>query len=184
MDLLYVPFRGIIALKGRDYVIHLTREQITFAIALVGFLLSLWNFFRDLKANRKSISVCIPCTIALIDSVFLKMVFVNNSRQPISVTRLQISFGNDTYDLGVKRIHFHTYLHPELRGKTGEATTTLPVHLDPLGFSACTFQFFGQGIPSGTEISLVINTNRGVIRKSLSAPEPTADVLSFLQYLE
>ena len=165
-------------------MIHLTRDTITLAIAFAGFLLSLWNFFRDLKANRKNISVYIPCTVALIDSVFLKMVFVNNSRQPISITRLQLCFDKNVYDLGVTRIHFHTYLHPELRGKTGETTTTLPVHLAPLGFSAATFQILGQGIPAGTKISLVINTNRGVIRKSLGAPEPSDDVLSFLQYLE
>ena len=116
---------------------YLTKENITFCIALIGFILSVWNFCRDFLSNRKSLTVSLPCTIILDGVLFLKLILINNSRQPITVTRIQLHYPDKSYDLGISSIPMFYYEHPELhRGKACEPMICLPIHLEPLGFSA------------------------------------------------
>lgn len=75
----------------------LVRENITFLIALVGFMLSLWNFFSDHWRNRCSFSVEYISHYCGIHPngktvLQLRLNIVNKSSVPISISRMFLNY--------------------------------------------------------------------------------------------
>ena len=159
-------------------------DRITFYMALIGFLLSIFNALRDYRENRVSISVSMPCTVNDSGYLFMKIIMINNSKQPISITRVQANINNASYELGLCSLPMITYNDPVRAGKAVEKTTCLPIQLNSLGYGIALFQIENLNIETGTPIDLLIGTNRGKIKKHVVKPAITGDdLLSFLRCL-
>ena len=83
---------------------YLTKSNITFAIAVFGFVLSLWNFAKDLWNNRSKLSInCKLCNTGPINSrelIYFQLSIENHSRLPISISRMFFEYDEQSYEFG------------------------------------------------------------------------------------
>lgn len=89
-----------IASNAWSNILHY-KEQITFFIALIGFLLSLYNFIWALIHNRVKLRVAYKnhlCGNGENGFLIVMMNIENLSRLPLSVSRMFLNIGDDTYE--------------------------------------------------------------------------------------
>ena len=76
-----------------------TKENISFSIAVIGFILSLYNFFKSIWRNRSKIRFrCKSCHIGKTEQrnlVYFQFAFENCSQLPISISRIFLHINED-----------------------------------------------------------------------------------------
>ena len=70
-------------------------DRVTFAIAVIGFLLSVYNFVASLVANSKRLEISVKQVCKCNGFVGLVIEFTNKSRLNISITSGQIVLGDN-----------------------------------------------------------------------------------------
>lgn len=147
---------------------YFSRENITLLIAIVSLVLSLINAIRDWKSNRKSISISVPfafCNEHNAGYSFILTEFVNRSKLPVTVTRIQAMIDGERFELGRESVRMFEYTHPERKGRVADDSVLLPIVIDSLGYSKALFSISNWPQITKKEIKLEIFTNRGKIRK-------------------
>lgn len=164
----------------------MSREDITLAIAIIGCLLSLWNFFKSLYQNRLNISISCYSTLDMGEYYFVKIAFINNSALPITITRVRIQSANTTYEAAQESLSYFEYAYPERRGKTGERTACVPIGIESLGYESVVLHFEKSMFEyPNNPTKIILSTNRGQIVSTIKFPETIeTNPLSFLRSLE
>lgn len=161
------------------------KDRVTFWIAVVGFLLSVYNFVSDLVKERPQIDVSVKFTYHVSGFLVMVMQITNKSRLGISITsgtiitkeKAEIPFGETSKAI-------FTYDSPELRGKVSERTVLFPIHIEPLRSARVLIQTdsWDRSLPLDCKIHL--GSSRGMIKKKISIPDVTDDFLLLLGHLE
>lgn len=161
------------------------KDNVTFWIAVAGFLLSIYNFISDLVKERPRIDVSVKFTHHISDFLLMVIQITNKSQLGISVTsgtiitkeKTEIPFGETSKAV-------FTYDSPELSGKISERTALFPIHIEPLHSTRVFIQTdsWNSSLPLECKIRLV--SSRGIIEKNISIPDVTDDFLLLLGHLE
>lgn len=150
-------------------------EIFTGFTAIIGFAMSIINFYTDLKSKKKKFTVQFKSINNLgfyissenkkYNVIKIKYVFSNKSHLPISITRIRMAIGYNYFDSETYQYIAEQFTNQE----TGEIshqtkTSTLPICLDALGASSGYLAFL---LPSDTlstqdtNLTFEICTNRG-----------------------
>lgn len=161
-------------------------DAITLAIAIIGCTLSLWNTIRDWYFNRKNIIVSIPfvfCNESNDGYSFALVEFVNKSKLPLTITRVQAMVDGHTFELGHECVRMFEYLHPERKGRVAEDSVLLPLSMDSLGYQKALFSIPDCPNIMDKNVSLIIGTNRGEVCMAFEITDITNDIKIFLKHL-
>ena len=159
---------------------YITKDNITFLIAVIGFALSLWNFFKDLWNHRSKIRLryksCAIGKTARRNIMYFELSFENFSRLPISISRIFFKNNNNIFEFEwiPEKITTTTY-------KTGNTVTDqksyfsekIPHSIDGLGlwggffFLSTPFEFKKSDLLDNKS-KIILYTNRG--KKELNLP--------------
>lgn len=151
----------------------LTKENITFFIALISFLLSLFNFISILIANRKHIKLTYKihheCPTFNEHPIFFELIIENLSKLDISVSRMFLIVGEVSYEFS----SLPEFVY-ETTQRTGSTITdrktyysnSLPQTIKGLGvlggfFWVNTCNAFNYNNLYTSDVSLCLYTNRG-----------------------
>ena len=148
---------------------HITRENITLLIAIIGAIGSISSWIYMAVANRKNVSFEIVDYASHFKEIKQLFVFLQNkSSIPIVITSIQFRLGNRQYpcELIPKKILE--------KADRVYSTPMFPINLSPHYGESFFLEFINcQDIllaPENT-VYFVIYTNRGVINKSLTLGE-------------
>lgn len=149
-------------------------DIITFGIAVIGFVLSIWNFIETRLQNRVSISVeCKDFMIAEHLSrqpMYVALSITNKSHSQISISRILITAGTNTFEFSwIPQVVHQARLgtKAETYDLTIVKSITPPINLSGLGtccgyFFAETFGKVSENQVQGTSASITLHTNRGI----------------------
>ena len=157
----------------------ISKETITFGIAVLGFALSVWNALRDWRSNRKNLAVSIPfafCSEHNAGYSFIMMEFVNKSKLPLSITRIQAQIDGKDFELGCESVRMFEYTYPERKGRVADDSVLLPLSVDSLGYKRALFSISDWPMITNKQVSLTIGTNRGQIKKTVEMADIITDI--------
>lgn len=86
------------------------RDNATLLIAVFGFVLSLWNFISDKVKNWKNLKICVQDLFICGPSPkneyvnVLNISFINKSREPITLSGLELKSADEDYKFGEYRL--------------------------------------------------------------------------------
>lgn len=155
-------------------------DWITFAIAVAGFLLSVYNFVERLAKDRRNVEVKVKAIYKTGEYLTLLVEFANHSQLGISVTAGTlngVSFGETARMI-------YRYLDPKAAGKETERTVTLPQYIPPLRAERFLFQMEGGVAPISGSGTIRLSTTRGKITRRCPLPlTHESDLTPLLRYL-
>lgn len=170
---------------------YFTKENITFLIALIGFILSIWDFIelRLMKICRLQV-ICksfITAPNQLANNhmpMFLSLSITNKSVLPVTITTIYIKINNQVFPFSWIPEIVHT---SQRRNKQGIIDTTViksvtyPVYIQEQN-SMCGY-FYVPVSPKFTDeyllrasCSLELHTNRGVKNYDITLPRLANDI--------
>ncbi len=155
-------------------------DWITFAIAVAGFLLSVYNFVERLAKDRRNVEVKVKAIYKTGEYLTLLVEFANHSQLGISIaagTLNGISFGETARMI-------YRYLDPMAAGKETERTVTFPQYIPPLRAERFLFQMECGTAPISGSGTIRLSTTRGKITRSCPLPlTHENDLTPLLRYL-
>ena len=160
-------------------------DWVTFAIAVIGFLLSIYNFVAALIVNFKRLEISVEQICHCNGFAGLVLKITNKSRLNISLTSGQLILGNK------QRIRFGEISTiavaqklPYMEQDTLARPKLFPIRLDSLMSVRVFMQtdYWDADLPQSCKLSL--STSRGSIRKKIALPAAIENGLQLLQYLE
>lgn len=160
-------------------------DRVTFAIAVIGFLLSIYNFVASLVVNSKRMEISVKQMYKCNGFVGMVIEFTNKSRLNISITSGQIVLGDDQrLQFGETSILAIAQRLPYMDHDTVAKPALFPVRLDPLTSVRVFMQtdHWSQDLPH--RCTLVLPTSRGNIRAKVDLPDALETGLQLLRYLE
>ena len=157
-----------------------TMDKITFGIAVVGFLLSVYNFIEGLIAKSRRITISMLGMCRCGDCLAILLVITNKSRLGISLTSGKI----DGTAFGETRETVFTYANPELAGRSTVKTTIFPIHLEPLSATRLLLLVEERDLPIPSPCVIRLGSSRGKISKKLCPPFVPVDFPKMLKYLK
>lgn len=159
----------------------LSIQNITFAIAVAGFLMSLATWIKDYISQRQNLTGRILGIKSYANVTYINLVLENRSRLPIAVTSIDLIYNQNVYTCTAlpKRVSSLTERrNKEIVKYTEEFSTALPIQLQQLGASVALVLFERMDLlpPNDAKaLNLVIHTNRGnPIQMTLELPEDWA----------
>lgn len=151
--------------------ILLTKENITFALAVFGSVGTLLSWICTICANRKNIGVQISKAYFCNNTVLTHIIIDNKSRLPITIT--QISLISDKSNYACFNIQTRIYNGVTKQNDVILDTKTIispkfPIEIGSLGGTSC-YPFFELPPEDfeklSTDLTLQFHTNRGMIKK-------------------
>lgn len=159
-------------------------EKVTFAIAVIGFLLSVYNFVKSIIAESARIRISVKYAHKISGFVIMVVEITNKSRLGISITSGEIidSAKNEIQFGETSKVVF-SYNHPDLSGKSAEKTSTFPIHVEPLRSIRVFIQTedWNPSLPLDCKIRL--GSSRGWISTNVTLPDDCGNLLSLLQHI-
>lgn len=161
-----------------------TMDWVTFGIAVISFILSVYNFLENLVKNAKRVSVSVKHLYNGSGYAVMLMEITNHSQLGISITsgkfvntpQGKIAFGETSREL-------FRYSSPELRGKPSERTVTFPLYIDPLR-SECVLLLTEGDLPGfSNSCRIELGSSRGKISRKIYLPAAHEDFVSLLEHL-
>ncbi|WP_242327910.1 hypothetical protein [Lactococcus lactis] len=166
--------------------------NITLTIAIISFLMSARNYFKDILNSRMNLGVNFAKKLVVNDvndTLFIKFNFINHSSNPITIFNLKLldknkqpySGGQDSEEYGVApgdaiptKIKVVERFHVTPVKDYSECSSILPVTLAPYSAKTDYFSFFFEGqegniIRNAPENYLLIQTTKGNIIYPLNA---------------
>ena len=159
--------------------------NITFIIAIVSFLMSARNYFKDILNSRMNLGVNFAKKLVVNDvndALFIKFNFINHSSNPITIFNLKLLDknkqpynGQDSEEYGVapgdvipEKIKVVERFHVTPVKDYSECSSILPVTLAPYAAKTDYFSFFFEGqkgniIRNAPKNYLLIQTTKGNI---------------------
>lgn len=161
-----------------------TMEWVTFWIAAIGFILSVYNFVEHLIRNSRRLCVDIK-HLHNTDSFAIMLVeFTNRSQLGISITSGKIvDASGKAVAFGETGCELFRYEYPELKGKASERTVTFPIHIDPLRSVRVLLQTEDDLPGFSRSYAMELGSSRGKISKNVGLPTAHEDFVSLLQHL-
>lgn len=160
-------------------------DRVTFAIAVIGFLLSVYNFVASLVVNSKRLEISVKQVCKCNGFVGLVLELTNKSRLNISITSGQIILGdNQRLPFGEISTLAIAQRLPYMDHDTVSKPRLFPIRLDPLASVRVFMQteYWTQDLPH--QCILVLPTSRGKIRAKVDLPDALESGLHLLRYLE
>ena len=157
-------------------------KQVTFVIAVIGFLLSLSSWIHAWTTQRKSLTVTAYEACSFANLVYFVVAIENNSRLPISVNKLTLHYEDIVAPCTMipKRVLELTRTHgKEIVERKTHYSMDMPVNINAL--SSATGYILFENLPydlptDANKAVLVIGTNRGrKVKKILELPEVRHD---------
>lgn len=167
------------------------KELVTLLIALIGFLLSLWNFFAPLLRNRCNLQIeCKDFATAphlTKDGkmpMYLSLIINNKSALPISISRLFININQQTFEFTwIPQVVHQSRLTCKntILDSTVVKTHPIPVQIPALNLTSGYFCVFVDSaltdeILLKTHCSITLHTNRSVKTYDLTLPQIATDI--------
>lgn len=160
-----------------------TRSNITFAIAVFGFLLSLYNFFHEKLQNRMELNVTYKNHfISEHDNmgITMSLSFENLVANQISISRIFLSINDEKYDF----YWIPKFVYRSALQTNGKVFDEINIHTIPLPF-----QIDGYGVVGGfffvkvpyhitneillnSDTSLVVHSNKGIKSYNITMSNP------------
>lgn len=142
-----------------------TKENITFVLAVVGSLGTIFNFVYAYFSSRRHIDMHILDYSSYLHVVQFFIYIQNQSRSPICISCISLQL--DGQEISCELIP------KKIRGNDPNLICTpfFPLNLSPLMGVQHFFEFVNCpdiSLASGKKISFAIYTNRGVIKKSVT----------------
>ena len=161
-----------------------TMDRVTFDIAVVSFILSVYNFVEALMKNAKRLSVSIKHLYKLDNHVVMLIEFTNRSHLGISITSGElVSDLNKRVVLGETSRELFRYSNPDAKGKAFERSVTFPINIDPLR-SERVLLLTEDDLPGfSCSYRIVLGSSRGKISKNVVLPAGHEDFVSLLEHL-
>ena len=148
-----------------------TRENINFSIAIISFILSVYNFAHEKLQNRKKLNITYKNHfIAEHDhkSITISLAFENLVKNPISISRIYLCVDDEKYDF----YWIPQFVLRATRQTNGEVTDEINVHSIPLPFTIEGYGvvggFFFTKAPQSVydfenaNTSLLVYSNKGI----------------------
>ncbi|MBA8935837.1 hypothetical protein [Clostridium beijerinckii] len=170
----FTYFCRIYYLKGGGLINNLlTKETITFLIAIIGFLLSLFNTLYLLLSNRKNINLIYKyheeCSRLRNKPIYFEFIIENRSRLNISISRMFLNVNETTFEFSSSPefIYEHTRSNGScVVDRKVFYSNTLPQTISGLGvlggfFWVDTSDDFEYDRLYKSDISISLHTNRG-----------------------
>ena len=155
----------------------LTLENLVDIAGILGFIMSLTAWIYTLHSNRVNLKVSIYDIKSFEETTFLNMLFVNNSKLPISITNISVIINDRTIKCTTASKIIYENVRKsgkEILGVDIQRSASLPIQIQALN-AVREFILFEnlQELPksSATHLTFLISTNRGkLIEKSLQLP--------------
>lgn len=149
----------------------LTKDNITFALAVFGSLGTILSWIYASISNRKNIYVRISRAYLHDNSVLLHILMDNKSRLPISINRVSLIINETTYhafDIKTQIFRGDYKSNNEIIKTDIIYSAEFPIELASLG--GTNFYLFFELPPNAfqslsTQLTLQFHTNRGMVRK-------------------
>ena len=148
-----------------------TRENINFSIAIISFILSVYNFAHEKLQNRMKLNITYKNHfIAEHDhkSITISLAFENLVKNPISISRIYLCVDDEKYDF----YWIPQFVLRATRQTNGEVTAEINVHPIPLpftieGYGVVGGFFFTKAPQSVYDLenantSLLVYSNKGI----------------------
>lgn len=155
----------------------LTMQNVTFAIAVVGFLMSLASWIKDFISQRQNLAGHILGMKSYADVTYIYLELENRSRLPVAVTSIDLIFNHSIYTCtAIPKLVSSTTKRSktEIIKYTEELSTPIPIQLQQLGATVALVLFEKVNpLPPDdtTALTLVVHTNRGKpIQMTLELP--------------
>lgn len=165
----------------------LVRENITFLIAVLGFLLSIGNLAFSLISHRRSFKLHVYDIKTFQDVLFMNVGIENRSRLSVSIMRVSLVQGKNKHFCTATPTLIYketTRLGATITSEKETLSTPLPINVPGLGAQSAIILFEGlQDLPKddATNLTVVIRSNRGCSSKmKLQLPEDWASRNSLL----
>lgn len=151
----------------------LTKENITFLIAVIGFLLSLYNFFRELLHNRMLLRVVYKNHLISEHDhcgITISLSIENKTKIPISISRAFLNIGENSLEFyWIPQLVFRATHSGKnaIYDEVNVHTITLPARIEGYGIIGGFF-FCKSPTPICNEdllsskTSITINSNKGI----------------------
>lgn len=160
----------------------ISTNQITFWIAVAGFVMSLATWIKDLLTQRKKLAAHVLHLKVVKDELHMHLLIENRSRLPISVTRLELIQGKvRTSCTALPSLMFRSFISSgnTVSNERRDYSTPLPYSLSSLGAMTVLVRFedLEQTPPlDATNLTLAVSTNRGrKVQMKLELPPGWAD---------
>lgn len=167
-----------------------SKENVTFIIAVIGFLFSLFNFVEARISSHRRLDLTVRYSFCNFDGkdMFLVVCLSNKSKLPISVTSGVVFLPNGNQcSLGTTSNAVFAYHNPSVSGKSQERTQRFPVSLGPFEAVSLFLQVDNWDIEWSRLVpgpcSIVLTTSRGKVKKSATIPFFTASWKELLPHL-
>lgn len=150
-----------------------TKENITFLIAIIGFLLSLYNFFRELLHNRMNLHIVYKnhCVSAHDHcGVTISLSIENKTKIPISISRAFLNIDETSLEFyWIPQLIFRSThsINKAVYDEVNVHSIALPVHIEGYGVIGGFF-FCKSSVPINSEkllsakTSITIHSNKGI----------------------
>lgn len=155
----------------------ITASQVTFWIAVAGFIMSLASWVKDIAVNRRKIEARILEFHANSSAAYMYLLISNKSRLSIAVSSVSLVLGDLMASCTPVPKCVADYTRKsgkEVIERRFEYSASLPVAITGLGGTTAIFLFenLPQQIPADAkDLTLLIGTNRGKpVKKKLSLP--------------
>lgn len=161
-------------------------NNITFAIAVISFLLSVYNFVEARIINRKKLDVSIDkMLLEKTDFIFI-LGLTNRSKLPITITAGHILLPNQTEcSFGEVSEAIFYYNNPTLSGKATETTQRFPVKLESYEAVKILVKFttwnveWNKYVPCSCQ--MILGSSRGIIKKQIKLPASYSGIKDILK---
>ena len=162
----------------KEFFQSVTAAQVTFWIAVAGFLMSLFSWLKDIAVNRKRFDTRILEFHTNSSAAYMYLLISNHSRLSIAVSSVSLVCGDRMAPCTPVPKCVMDYTRRsghEVIERRFEYSSSLPVSVAGLGGVTAIFLFedLPQPIPAdATDLTLLIGTNRGrPAKRKLSLPE-------------
>ena len=188
MPTLYSSDAHVIPLRFLDL---LTKDNITLLIAVFGFGLSLFNFFKDLWDNRSKLKMVYrSCQVPNneVDAVRFELSFENGSRLPIAVSRIFFVRDNKKFEFQwlPEPVYFQNTENKdhETTGISFQYSPSIPHTIEGLGAWGGTFyvplsEHLNYKTLLNSDAEIIAHTNRGIKTFYLTISEDTLRSVPF-----
>lgn len=144
----------------------ITKENITFLMAIIGFLLSIYNFVKDLLQNRMRLKVVYKShkvSETQSDHLNIGISIQNLTSNNISISRIFLNVDGSNYEFfWVSELVF---IHSHACDKVSTSSQTLPCTISSYGqiggFFCLNYPQLKEDRLQNGKTSLVIHTNKG-----------------------
>ena len=154
-------------------------QRVLNVIAVVGFLFSVYNFIIDFSRNRKNLTIDISNVFIEDDRIICNMHIINNSRAPITVSKLKIYNEKSDVIIGTLRCSLldnRRHKNDVTSRREVWYSDTFPVKVEGLGFHSGLFVSLPMNttFEENTTYNILVHTNRGIVKSKFDFKEFTA----------